>query len=193
MLDTIDDTACRDVLDRLEIAGIDVAVWDVTTDVGVPSFYCLITERDGPDGHIGAGAGCHPSRSVALLRALTEAAQTRMTYISGSRDDLSPEEFTEGGVGEKLDSARDLIGYQRPIGDFRQIPTLSADTFADDLAWLIDRLSTIGIEQVVAIDLTRPEIGIPVVRAVIPGLEAPHDDDDYLPGARAAAAMEGRL
>ena len=193
MPDTIDDAACRDVLDRLEAAGIDVAVWDVTTDVGVPSFYCLITERDGQDGHLGAGAGCHPSRGVALLRALTEAAQTRMTYISGSRDDLSPDEFTHGGVGEKLDSARELIGYKTPMRDFRQCPTRTADTFEDDLAWLIDRLSTIGIEQVVAIDLTRPEIRIPVVRVVIPRLEAPHDDDDYLPGARATAAMEGCL
>jgi ribosomal protein S12 methylthiotransferase accessory factor len=116
-----------------------------------------------------------------------------MTYISGSRDDLSPNEFTHRGMGEKLDSARELIGCQTPKRDFRQIPTRTTDTFEDDLAWLIDRLSTIGIEQVVAIDLTRLEIGIPVVRVVIPGLEAPHDDEDYLPGARATAAMEACL
>jgi ribosomal protein S12 methylthiotransferase accessory factor len=192
MSDSIDDPACRDVLGRFDAAGLDVAAWDVTTDVGVPSFYCLITERDGQDGHLGAGAGCYPSRDVALLRALTEAAQTRLTYISGSRDDLLPDEFTPGGVSEKVDDARNLIGRQPPMRDFRQIPTRTADTFEDDLAWLIDRLRAVGVEQVVAVDLTRPEIGISVVRAIIPGLEAPHDDEDYLPGPRAAAAMEER-
>ena len=35
------------------------------------------------------GAGCHPSRDIALLRALTEAAQARTTFIAGSRDDMA--------------------------------------------------------------------------------------------------------
>jgi len=36
-----------------------------------------------------AGHGCHPCRAVALSRALTEAAQSRLTMISGSRDDVT--------------------------------------------------------------------------------------------------------
>ncbi len=43
----------------------------------------------------------------------------------------------------------------------------------------------------VAVDLTRPEFGLPVVRVVIPGLEAPDDDEDYVPGPRAQAARSG--
>jgi ribosomal protein S12 methylthiotransferase accessory factor len=50
------------------------------------------------------------------------------------------------------------------------------------------RLQANGIDQVVVVDLTRPEVRIPVVRVVVPGLEAPHDDDDYVPGPRALAA-----
>jgi len=190
LLDTIDDDACRDALDRLQASGMNVAVWDVTTDLGVPSFYCLITEKADAGGHLGAGAGCHPSRGVALLRALTEACQTRLTYISGSRDDLSPEEFTQAGLHDKAASARDVLGGKSPTRDFLQVPTHSADTFEADLTWLIERLGSVGIGQVVAVDLTRPEIGIPVVRVVVPGLEAPHDDDDYMPGPRVAAARE---
>jgi len=190
LLDTIEDEACCEALDRLQASGMDVAVWDVTTDLGVPSFYCLITEKIGYGGHLGAGAGCHPSRGVALVRALTEAAQTRLTYISGSRDDLLPEEFTQVGLDDKVAGARDILGRNPPTRDFGHIPTYLADTFEADLAWLMERLGSVGIEQVVAINLTRPEIRVPVVRVVIPGLEAPHDDDDYLPGPRVAAAME---
>ena len=64
-----------------------------TTDVGIAAFYCLITDRRHEHAHSGAGAGAHPARAVALLRALTEAIQVRTTYITGSRDDLRPDEF----------------------------------------------------------------------------------------------------
>ena len=48
-----------------------------------------------------------------------------------------------------------------------------------------------GIEQVAVVDLTREEFKIPVVRVIIPGLEAPHDDDTYVPGARAERSANG--
>ena len=60
--------------------------------------------------------------------------------------------------------------------------------FDDDLSWMVERLRSHGIEQVIAVDLTRPEIGLPVARIVVPGLEAPDDDEDYVPGPRALAA-----
>ncbi|MGO8078030.1 YcaO-like family protein, partial [Rhizobium leguminosarum] len=36
------------------------------------------------------GFGCHPDPVRAALRAITEAAQSRLTSIAGSRDDFSP-------------------------------------------------------------------------------------------------------
>jgi ribosomal protein S12 methylthiotransferase accessory factor len=191
-LETIDDADARALIERFEAAGIAVTVWNTTTDLGVPAFYCLITDREKRLEHIGEGAGCHPARDVALLRALSEAAQTRMTYITGSRDDLMSEEFTPGGIGEKLAATRRLIGRGAASGDYRQCPDRELDTFEADLDWLNARLGAIGLSQVVAVDLSKPDIGLAVVRVVIPGLEAPHDDEDYIPGPRARAAMEGR-
>ncbi|MBV9523412.1 MAG: YcaO-like family protein, partial [Alphaproteobacteria bacterium] len=92
-LATVGDDACRSVLDRLGAAALDVAVWETTSDVGVPAFQCLVTDRTGASGHLGDGAGCHPAREIALLRAITEAAQIRMTYILGSREDIEPEGY----------------------------------------------------------------------------------------------------
>jgi ribosomal protein S12 methylthiotransferase accessory factor YcaO len=75
-----------------------VAVWDITSDTDIPAYGCALVPREAerswrPVG-VHDGYGCHPSPSVALARAaLTEAAQTRLAYISGSRDDLLPEEF----------------------------------------------------------------------------------------------------
>ena len=90
-LDTVEDTDCRDMLRKLGDAGVDVAVWDVTSDVGVPVFSCEIVDRDPSEGRPflpGTGAGAHPSRPIALLRAISEAAQTRLTTVAGARDDL---------------------------------------------------------------------------------------------------------
>jgi ribosomal protein S12 methylthiotransferase accessory factor len=56
---------------------------------------------------------------------------------------------------------------------------------------MLDRIRAVGIGEVMAIDLTRPEIGVPVVRVVIPGLEGPDDHDRYVPGPR-ALALRGR-
>lgn len=190
-LDTIDEGSCRDVLDNLERAEVSVAVWDTTTDVGVPAFYCLITDNQSDTAHSGEGAGCHPARHIALLRALTEAVQVRTTYITGARDDLLPGEYTPSVIAQKLRRARALMGVRGPIRDFRSVPTQESGSFGEDLCWMLERLRTIGIEQVVAVDLTKAEFELPVARIVIPGLEGPHDHDGYLPGPRARAVREG--
>jgi len=75
-----------------------------------------------------------------------------------------------------------------PTRDFANAPHHDAETFEDDLGWLAARLAAADCGRVLTVDLSQPGLGISVVRAVVPGLEAPHDDDDYVPGARAIAA-----
>jgi ribosomal protein S12 methylthiotransferase accessory factor len=81
-----------------------------------------------------------------------------------------------------------------PGRDFRDVPTREADSIGDDVAWILQRLQAAGIRQVVAVDLTKAELGLPVVRVVIPGLEGPDKGErsDYVPGPRARAAGGGR-
>lgn len=188
---SIDDQRCRDALDRIVGAGLDVGIWDTTTDIGVASFHCAICEAGDRPGHIGLGDGCHPDRAIALLRALTEAAQTRLTYISGARDDLDPGEFTTEALTAKGRYVRNLIDGAQAARQFTDCPTKSTETFEDDLAWLLERLGSVGVEQVLTIDLSRSEFGISVIRAVIPGLEAPHDDPDFVAGPRARGMRAG--
>ena len=189
--ESVEDARCRTALDRLRAAGIDAAIWDTTSDTGVPCFRCMICEAGDTPGHIGIGDGCHPDRAIALLRAVTEAAQTRLTYISGARDDLSPDEFTSGALAEKWGYVRGLLNSTQARVRFPNIPTQVNETFQDDLDWLCARLAAIGITQAVAVDLSRQGLGVSVVRAVIPGLEAPHDDPDFIAGPRALRAGEG--
>ena len=98
-LDTVDDPDCRDLLAKFEQAKIAAAAWEVTSDVRLPVFMCVIKERaDNPLRllYASSGSGCHPDRTIALLRALTEAAQSRLTHISGARDDNFRSDYERG-------------------------------------------------------------------------------------------------
>jgi ribosomal protein S12 methylthiotransferase accessory factor len=138
------------------------------------------------------GFGCHPARAVALLRALTEAAQSRLTVITGARDDVRPH---RNGPDEDLRAARRFLSEHEgepPRRALRDAPDHPGDTLDDDVAWELDRLRAADLHDVVAVDLTRPELGIPVLRVVIPGLEPLFDIPGYVPGVRAQRRLEER-
>lgn len=193
-LHTVDDPGCREVLERFDRAGVDVAVWETTSDVGLSSFFCMTAERD-PEPfrplYPTTGAGCHPARQVALSRALTEAAQVRATLISGSRDDLGVARYYEALQAPDLwRHVQKLMRSGEPVRHFQEAPSFEGDSFDEDVAWELERLAAVGLEQVVVVDLTKPTFGIAVARVVVPGLEAIHDAPGYVPGARARRLLE---
>src|SRR5690606_32133214 len=103
-IESIDDPDCRAAVDAIRGAGLELAVWDITSDLGIAAFACQILE--GPDGPglvalPAEGHGCHPDRGVALLRALTEAAQTRLTAIAGGREDITRARYRAGAESER--------------------------------------------------------------------------------------------
>jgi YcaO-like protein with predicted kinase domain len=191
---TIDDEDCREVLRLFEAADVAVGIWDTTTDVGLASFRCLVVDRRPNifrQLYAVDGSGCHPARGIALLRALTEAAQCRLTYISGTRDDGDREFFERVRNPDAVARARRGLDESRASRPFSAVPTRVTASCADDVAYACERLTAVGIEEVVVVDLTRAEVGIPVVRVIIPGLEALHDAPGYVAGGRARAVRAG--
>lgn len=191
-LESIDDLACRRLLEQFERADVQVRIWDVTSDVGIACFFCLLMARDDDDVEPEFGSGCHPARQVALLRALTEAAQARTTYIAGSRDDFAPEIYSDSARARRTRACRELVRRGSSGQRFQDVPTFESDTIGADITWSIGRLRGVGIDQVVVVDLTLEQFHIPVVRVLIPGLEGVYkgSHSDYVPGPRARAALE---
>jgi YcaO-like protein with predicted kinase domain len=187
-LASIDDPDCRALFAKYATAGIDVRVWDVTSDIGIAAFLCEIRDPSAGDPrrlrryH---GSGCHADRAVALSRALTEAAQTRLTYIAGIRDDLSPAEYEETPEAQIGAALLDALARDSAPVSLVDVPTFIADDLTEDLHWALGRLRAVGIERAIAIDLTRPDFAIPVMRLVIPGLEWDPHHPNYHPGRRA--------
>jgi ribosomal protein S12 methylthiotransferase accessory factor len=188
-LDTVDDPYCRALIDRLTDAKMMLSVWDMTSDVGVATFFARL--REGPGNTrmpLGAfcGAGCHLSRAVALSRAITEAAQSRLTYISGSRDDLKRHNYEEPAHQRISELANRLWESRIPARRFDEVPDEARGDFESDLNFLLERVRAAGAEHVCVVDLTKKEFGIPVVRLMVPGLELdPEDAPDYALGERA--------
>ena len=192
-LTTVDDSACRQLLDLFEEARVCVGAWEITNDIGVPAFAAEIIDAERsqlrPLGGF-AGWGCHVDRGVALARALSEAAQSRLTLIAGSRDDAGFDRH------ERVKSRR-LAGVHRarlnepPRREFQDAPMLEFPTIDADVDHQLACLESIGIREAIAVDLTRPGLDVPVVKVVVPGLEgSDHHWHAYRPGARARRVLE---
>jgi YcaO-like protein with predicted kinase domain len=188
-LHTVADPALLAVVRRVRAAGLEVGLWDATGDTGVPAYVSTVFENPDQPRWVLKGAhggyGCHLDPTVAALRAVTEAIQSRLTTIAGSRDDMFEYESTANPDDARLmmDSVVGSPGRRAfPGGRSR-----ATDTFDGDLRVVLDALRGIGIDNAVVVDLTRPDVGIPVVKVVVPGLEADNSHHDYLPGPRARA------
>ena len=178
-LDTVDDPICTEVLTRLAEAGMVVDAWNLTSDLGIPAFRARIFDRSSPWHALPAarGMGCHPRRGVALSRALTEAAQSRLTLITGSRDDIGRCSYQQAPATAPESPSPGRV-------DFRQLDQGAGSTLDQDLKWLLDRLVAAGFPQVLSVDLTRKDLRIPVARMVIPGLEGYFRHPGFVPGPR---------
>jgi ribosomal protein S12 methylthiotransferase accessory factor len=150
---------------KLQQAGLEVQLQNLTSTIGIPTIGCTIVDPQGPavfNTH--AGCGTHPDARIALTRALTEAAQSRLTGIQGGREDLPDFVPPAGAPVEKRHS--DI-----PPISFGDIASCQHPTVNDDVEFIIERMRQSGFDQVVAVDITRAEVGIPVVRVIVPRAE----------------------
>lgn len=170
-LSTVGRGDCRALIDRLHAAGMEVVVWEVGAGSALPVFECRIAERaPGPLAPIRPtlGFGCHPSRDIALLRALTEAAQSRLTLIAGSRDDIV-EIPDRADLPAQCQPPEPMLGSGPGVLAFDQVPTQDAPSFEADLELELRVLRSLGLEQAIVVDLSQPEFDFAVVRVVVPG------------------------
>jgi ribosomal protein S12 methylthiotransferase accessory factor len=192
-LASVDDETSLFMLERCRQAGIQVAVWEMTQDVGIPVFRCHLIEVEHDPirpMYASIGSGCHPSRGVALSRAIAEAAQSRLTAISGARDDIFRSRYNDMLDAGARAEANQFMAASRASRRFSDSPGWEADTIEEDVALELARLETAGVRSAILVDLTDTGLGIPVARAIVPGLEFAHEG--WAPGERARAVLASR-
>ena len=165
----IDFTPAKNLVEKFNRAGISLTVKDITSDIGIPTFNASSVEWVTHDyGYLAEGHGTHPDARIALLRAITEVSQTRAANIQGARDDLRKIKYGEQNTDDQR--AWQFMKSTKKIR-FSQVQTVFNEDILDDINLILLKLKNIGLSQVIIVDLTNPEIGIPVVRAIVPGLE----------------------
>jgi ribosomal protein S12 methylthiotransferase accessory factor len=191
----IDGGEIRNLIDKFLNAEVSVLIRDITSDIGVPTFAAVSDDvRLKDPALLTIGMGTHTNASVAIKRAITEVAQSRLTQIHGARN-----------IGAATDMKK-IMGYEwmrkqnkhwfeiAGEEDFDSVQTSSLDTndFLDDIKHVMARLKAAGLERVIVVDLTRREIGISVVRVIVPGLEMYGVDGERI-GGRCRNARKARV
>jgi ribosomal protein S12 methylthiotransferase accessory factor len=189
----IDDPLINGVQKKFTDAKVDVTIRDITSDIGIPTMAAVADDVLLKDPMLlTMGMGTHTSARIAVMRALTEVAQSRLTQIHGAREDT-----TVAQVRKRLgyDRTKRMNAYwfkDNGEVDYRTIPSCDSDDFVKDILLMIKNLNKQGLDRVIVVDLTRDEIGIPVVRVVVPGLES-YAMDPERRGERVKHAEDHRL
>jgi YcaO-like protein with predicted kinase domain len=185
------DAVLTDLRRKIERAGLRLRLFDASCDSAAPVFCAFIAPNDVKRAEqwkhfdLSSGWGCHPTPLRAAIRAVTEAAQTRVTTISAARDDFEPERYDQG-----IDPSLLLYARARPLPrrDLAEPPPLAR---ADYVSTLLDQLRMIGVKSVILIPLERGQRGFAVARTFVPDLENLPGDRRVRYGPRALRFRDG--
>ncbi|MGO7367256.1 YcaO-like family protein [Rhizobium ruizarguesonis] len=181
---------------RITRAGMKLLLLDMTTDIGVPAFLAVIMPGNLSDrvdarwSHVCGGCGCHPDPVRAALRAITEAAQSRLTAIAGSRDDFSPRIYQRLDRSAAMQQVVELCEGDGRMRSFQARHRRPA-TIQESIGHIADRLTGTGIEQIVVVPFPHRALPISVVRVIVPGLEVDISGQYIQLGMRAVNTIRG--
>jgi ribosomal protein S12 methylthiotransferase accessory factor len=165
-------------LDRLRVFllqhGREFWALDLTADLGIPVFASVCRRVDGPPEQIVLGFGAHLEPRLALLRAVTEMNQMLSSPL------LKPEGKELGDPTADPDTAHwlrtattanqpYLVPAGGPLRTAALYPRLWGGDLAEDVRTCQARVERAGMEMLV-LDQTRPEVGLPVAKVIVPGL-----------------------
>ena len=172
-LDTIESDIVNDTVDKFESEGIKIKLMDFTADIKVPTIAASADDTILKDaGLLTLGMGTHLDPEVAILRALTEVAQSRATQINGAREDTVRADFAREAGYERMKRINKY--YFREEDEkisLADIENKATTSITEDIEIVKDELISNDIGKILYTDLTRPELDINVVRVIIPEME----------------------
>ena len=174
-LTLFDDPYIGDLKRELARTGRRVWVLDVSNDLGVPSCVAIAHWMDNAREFVEFGSGSHFDARIALLRALTELNQFLSIGLSGGRNpNPASGELSEESSGDGVPLFRlDEHAYLVPNGKAKVRSDLGSNFGALDtreqVAACVKLAEREGLDFLV-LDQARPDIEVPVVRVIVPGL-----------------------
>ncbi|NLO29521.1 MAG: YcaO-related McrA-glycine thioamidation protein [Methanosarcina mazei] len=189
---TEEDGYLYEISRKFKDSGIDLKIWLVPTDTGIPTIIAATDDVKLKDpALLVMGAGSHLKPEIAVARAITEAAQSRVVQIQGAREDTDREGFIRS-VG--YDRMKRLNWFWFEEGEkisLSEVQDISKRSPAENIDVILEKLKGLT-EKVLVVDLSREEVAVPVVRVIIPGFELFTIDRDRK-GKRLAAGKKKEI
>ena len=141
-------------------------IW-IKSRIPIHTFMAVILD-DSNFSHattVNLGYGAHLHALVAAIRAITEAAQTRLTYIHGSRQDIKKASY-------EMDQRKpyEFFSGMRADTPWQSLSINKNSSLTEDYEETLGLLKEAGFANLFRVDMTREPFNIPVVKVVIPGM-----------------------
>ena len=168
-LGQFDDSYVRDLRAQFADHGRNIWVLDVTSDLGVPSYVAIMHWIEDGKENIEFGSGAHFDRRIAMLRSLTELSQFLSINVidgGGLRGDRST---LDGTTPLRLEN----YPFLQPANDAPPAPELGMSVPLDSVKEQVEACVEVARRagyDFLALDQTRPDVEVPVVRVIVPGL-----------------------
>ena len=171
--DSIESELINETIDKFESNGIKIKLMDFTADIEIPTIAASADDTITRDaGLLTLGMGTHLDPEVAILRALTEVAQSRATQINGAREDTVRADFAREAGYERMKRINKFyFKDEEEQINLQDIENKSTTSVSEDIDIVKEELMTNDIKQILYTDLTRPELDVSVVRVIIPEME----------------------
>jgi bacteriocin biosynthesis cyclodehydratase domain-containing protein len=160
-------------------------VLDITNDLGVPTFVAVSARTDKPHQDILCAFGSHYDPRLALRRAVTEMNQFLHAVVDMKADGTGKYRFPDDESQHwwqtaTLQNQLYLNPLQNaPMKRLVDYPIVKHDDILEDVKYFQQLVESHGMEMLV-LNQTRPDIGLPVVKVIVPGLR--HFWARYAPG-----------
>jgi ribosomal protein S12 methylthiotransferase accessory factor len=169
-LDTVVEGSARGLIsDLIKVDITPKLIW-VKSCIAVHTFWAVLLDR-APLGYcstVNIGYGAHLCPEVAATRAITEAAQSRLTFIHGAREDLQEQTYNSDRAQATLLSVFDRLEGTADWGVFED---RSSANLHEDYRFVINGFAEAGYRKIYRVNLTQLPFELPVVKVLVPGLE----------------------
>jgi len=189
-LETVEYPQVRGLLGQIESRGVVALLFDCEVDTKVPTYNCYLLDGLLPHEGVCHGMGASPDPATAMVRAITEAALARAVFRSGARDTFFRDQFFSHRIHNNRNLLKDFENEEGTV-DVSNRSSEATTTFEADIHLCMDKLKNVGVEQVIVVDITQPELELYAVKVIVPGLEG-YMHPYYSRGQRAREYSDGK-
>ncbi len=178
-LGEFDDAYIRDIQTQFTDFGRRIWVLDITSDLGVPTYVAMMHWMQDGKENMEFGSGSHFDRRIALLRSLTELSQFLTIGTMGGGGARGDQSSLDGVTPLRVEAYPFLLPAKNPTPSPPLGLDVPLDSVREQVEACIEVSARAGLDFLV-LDQTRPDVGVPVVRVLAPGLR--HFYKRFAPG-----------